>query len=79
MGLLAMTRFARGEDKTVLAWIDGVAATAVAFTLVVDLLRGRPVLSMVAALPIVAGLLIWWNRAGRPTGVEDVEAQAECA
>nr|WP_272926786.1 MULTISPECIES: hypothetical protein [unclassified Streptomyces] len=43
------------------------------------LLRGWPVLSMVAALLIAAGLYVRWNRAGRPTGIEDVEAQAETA
>jgi hypothetical protein len=79
VGLLAMTRFARGEGKPVLAWINGIAAAAVAFTLVVNLLRGWPVLSMVATLLIAVGLFIRWNRAGRPTGIEDVEAQAESA
>ncbi|WP_079174915.1 amino acid permease [Streptomyces malaysiense] len=77
VGLLAMTRFARSEDKPVLAWVNGVAATAVAFTLVVNLLRGWPMLSMVATLLIAAGLYVRWNRAGRPSGIEDVEAQAE--
>ncbi|MEV5801788.1 hypothetical protein [Streptomyces collinus] len=79
MGLLAMTRFARSESKPVLAWINGIAAAAVAFTLVVNLLRGWPVLSMVATLLIAAGLFIRWNRAARPTGIEDAEAQAEAA
>ncbi|MDX2591313.1 hypothetical protein PV343_03170 [Streptomyces sp. WI03-4A] len=79
MGLLAMTRFARSESKPVLAWINGIAAAAVAFTLVVNLLRGWPVLSMVATLLIATGLFIRWNRAARPTGIEDAEAQAEAA
>ncbi|MFF4500404.1 amino acid permease [Streptomyces sp. NPDC001401] len=79
IGLLAMTRFARGEGKPALAWVNGLAAAAVAFTLVVNLLRGWPVLSLVATLLIAAGLYIRWNRAGRPTGIEDVEAQAEAA
>ncbi|MFF9396166.1 amino acid permease [Streptomyces griseoluteus] len=79
VGLLAMTRFARDESKPVLAWVNGIAAAAVAFTLVVNLLRGWPVLSMVATLLIAIGLFIRWNRAGRPTGIEDVEAQAEAA
>jgi hypothetical protein len=79
VGLLAMTRFARGEGKPALACINGIAAAAVAFTLVVNLLRGWPVLSMVATLLIAAGLYLRWDRAGRPTGIEDVEAQAESA
>ncbi|WP_234367310.1 MULTISPECIES: amino acid permease [Streptomyces] len=77
VGLLAMTRFALGERKPALAWVNGVAAAAVAFTLVVNLLRGWPVLSMVATLLIAAGLYLRWNRAGRPSGIEDVESQAE--
>ncbi|MFF3511645.1 amino acid permease [Streptomyces sp. NPDC002573] len=77
VGLLAMTRFARTENKPALAWVNGIAAAAVAFTLVVNLLRGWPVLSMVATLLIAAGLYVRWNRAGRPSGIEDVEAQAE--
>ncbi|MFE3634162.1 amino acid permease [Streptomyces cellostaticus] len=77
VGLLAMSRFARTESKPALAWINGIAAAAVAFTLVVNLLRGWPVLSMVATLLIAAGLYVRWNRAGRPSGIEDVEAQAE--
>ncbi|MFF7984047.1 hypothetical protein ACFZDK_33870 [Streptomyces sp. NPDC007901] len=74
-----MTRFARREGKPALAWVNGLAAAAVAFTLLVNLLRGWPVLSMVATLIIAAGLYVRWNRAGRPTGIEDVEAQAEAA
>ncbi|TQJ92533.1 hypothetical protein [Streptomyces sp. SLBN-31] len=77
VGLLAMTRFALREGKPALAWVNGVAAAAVAFTLAVNLLRGWPVLSMVATLLIAAGLYFRWNRAGRPTGIEDIEAQAE--
>ncbi|MFF7881492.1 hypothetical protein ACFZDJ_22705 [Streptomyces sp. NPDC007896] len=79
VGLLAMTRFARTERKPALAWLNGIAAAAVAFTLVVNLLRGWPVLSRVATVLIAAGLYVRWNRAGQPTGIEDVEAQAETA
>ncbi|MDX3225494.1 amino acid permease [Streptomyces sp. ME19-01-6] len=79
VGLVAMARFARRERKPALAWVNGLAAAAVAFTLVVNLLRGWPVLSMVATLLIAGGLYLRWNRAGRPTGIEDVEARAEAA
>ncbi|MFF7601463.1 APC family permease [Streptomyces mirabilis] len=79
VGLLAMTRFARTERKPALAWLNGIAAAAVAFTLVVNLLRGWPVLSLVATVLIAAGLYVRWNLAGQPTGIEDVEAQAETA
>ncbi|MFF0558365.1 amino acid permease [Streptomyces sp. NPDC004266] len=77
VGLLAMTRFARTERKPVLAWLNGTAAAAVAFTLVVNLLRGWPVLSLVATMLIAGAFYVRWVRAGRPSGIEDVEARAE--
>lgn len=77
VGLVAMTRFARREQKTALAWLNGLAAAAVAFTLAVNLLRGWPMLSLAATVLIAAGLYAQWTRAGRPTGIEDVEARAE--
>ncbi|MFF7984069.1 amino acid permease [Streptomyces sp. NPDC007901] len=77
VGLLAMARFATRENKTALAWVNGLAAAAVAFTLAVNLLRGWPMLSLAATLLIAAGLYARWTRAGRPTGIEDVEARAE--
>jgi amino acid transporter len=77
VGLVAMARFARRERKTALAWLNGLAAAAVAFTLAVNLLRGWPMLSLAATLLIAAGLYVRWTRAGRPTGIEDVEAHAE--
>ncbi|MEV0535974.1 amino acid permease [Kitasatospora sp. NPDC050463] len=77
VGLLAMTRFARGERKPLVAAVNALAAAAVAFTLVVNLMRGWPVLSLVATLLIGGGLYICWVRAGSPNGIEDVERQAE--
>ncbi|MEV6940784.1 amino acid permease [Streptomyces sp. NPDC051172] len=77
IGLIAMARFAHRERKPALAWMNGLAAMAVAFTLLVNLLRGWPVLSLAATLLIAGGLYIRWTRAGRPTGIEDVEARAE--
>ncbi|MCX4452368.1 amino acid permease [Streptomyces sp. NBC_01728] len=77
VGLVAMARFARRENRTALAWINSLAAAAVAFTLGVNLLRGWPMLSLAATLLIAGGLYTRWTRAGRPTGIEDVEAHAE--
>jgi hypothetical protein len=77
VGLIAMARFATRESKTALTWVNGLAAAAVAFTLAVNLLRGWPMLSLAATLLIAAGLYARWTRAGRPTGIEDVEAHAE--
>ncbi|MGW3248421.1 amino acid permease [Streptomyces sp. NPDC001070] len=79
VGLLAMSRFARTERKPALAALNALAATAVAFTLLVNLLRGWPVLSLAATLAIGGALYVRWVRAGRPTGVEDVESRAEAA
>ncbi len=77
VGLVAMASFARTENKPGLAWVNGLAAGAVAFTLAVNLLRGWPVLSLAATLVIAGALYIRWARAGRPSGIEDIEAQAE--
>ncbi|WP_107481109.1 amino acid permease [Streptomyces sp. IMTB 2501] len=77
IGLVAMARFAHREQKTGLAWMNGLAAAAVAFTLAVNLLRGWPMLSLAATVLIAAGLYARWTRAARPAGIEDVEARAE--
>ncbi|WP_460105379.1 APC family permease [Streptomyces sp. YKOK-J1] len=77
VGLVAMARFARRAGKTALAWVNALAAVAVAFTLAVNLLRGWPMLSLAATLVIAVGLYARWTRAGRPTGIEDAEARAE--
>ncbi|MFJ9948346.1 amino acid permease [Kitasatospora sp. NPDC091207] len=77
VGLLAMARFARSERKPALAAVNALAAAAVAFTLVVNLLRGWPVLSLVATVLIGGGLFVRWVRAGSPSGIEDIERQAE--
>ncbi|MEU9154957.1 amino acid permease [Streptomyces sp. NPDC048417] len=77
VGLLAMARFAHRERKAALAWMNGLAAVAVAFTLTVNLLRGWPVLSLAATLLVAGALYARWTRAGRPTDIEDVEARAE--
>ncbi|MDF9816639.1 amino acid permease [Streptomyces sp. SPB162] len=79
VGLLAMTSFARTEKKPALAWVNALAAAAVAFTLAVNLLRGWPLLSLAATLLIAGGLYARWVRAGRPTGIEDVEGRSESA
>jgi hypothetical protein len=77
VGLLAMTRFARSEHKPALASFNALAAAAVAFTLAVNLLRGWPLLSLAATLMIAAALYVRWTRAGRPSGIEDIEVEAE--
>ena len=54
-----------------------VGAAAVAFTLIVNLQRGYPLLAL-AGTVFVAAVLYWrWFRAGRPRGIEAVEREAE--
>jgi len=43
----------------------------------VNLARGYPLLSLATTALISAGLHRLWRRAGRPTGVEDIELRAE--
>ena len=70
-GLLAMARFTHRRGETGLAALNVVAAVVVAFTLIVNLLRGYPLISMAATVLIGAGLYWRWVRAGRPLGLEE--------
>jgi amino acid transporter len=75
MGLLAMARLARGKP-----WSRGLnllGAGVVGFTLVMNLARGWPVLSLGVALLIALGLYILWVRAGRPRGISVAVQHAE--
>ena len=72
-GLTAMARFSLRERRRVLAAINIGGAVAVAFTLVVNLARGYPLLSMAATAVIAGALYRLWVRAGRPAGVKEVE------
>ena len=79
VGLLAMARFSRRERSYGSLILNGVGALVVAFTLVVNLARGRPIVSVLAALLI--GLLLHrlWVGAGRPRGIASVLVGAEHA
>lgn len=72
-GLAAMARFSLRDRRMALAAINVAGAIAVAFTLVVNLARGYPLLSMAATAAIAATLYTLWARAGRPAGIEEVE------
>ncbi|MEU8727298.1 hypothetical protein [Streptomyces antimycoticus] len=54
------------------AAVNLVGAVAVAFVRVVNLSRGEPIASLVAAV-----LHRMWVKAGRPRGIRDVTAEAE--
>jgi amino acid transporter len=72
-GLLAMARFAHRSNNRLLTATNLLGALAVAFTLVVNLARGYPLIA-IGGTVLVAGFLYWrWVRGGRPRGVEAIE------
>jgi amino acid transporter len=76
-GLLAMARFSRRRGSRLLTATNLLGAVAVAFTLIVNLARGYPLIA-IAGTMLVAGFLYWrWVRAGRPRGIEAIEREAE--
>jgi len=76
-GLLAMARFSRRRGARLLTALNIAGAIAVAFTLIVNLARGYPLLAIAGTL-LIAGVLYWrWVRAGRPRGIEAIERKAE--
>jgi hypothetical protein len=76
-GLTAMIRFSLHDKRRSLAAVNALGAISVLFTLAVNLGRGYPLLSLAATGVIALGLYLAWRRAGRPTGIEDVERLAE--
>jgi hypothetical protein len=72
-GLTAMARCSLRDGRAGLAAINIAGAIAVAFTLVVNLARGYPMLSMAATALIAGALYSLWVRADRPSGIEEVE------
>jgi hypothetical protein len=76
-GLVAMSRFSVRDRRYGFLVVNVVGAAAVGFTLVVNLTRGDPIVSIAAALIIAAGLYWQWVRAGRPRGIRNVAAEAE--
>jgi hypothetical protein len=58
-------------------FLNVAGALVVAFTLHANLTRGLPIISLAAAVLIVA-LLYWaWAKAGKPRGVRNAAAEAE--
>jgi hypothetical protein len=76
-GLLAMAKFFRAERRRLLQTTSVVGALAVVLTLAVNLARGYPVVSLLAALALAVTLHAFWVRAGRPRGVAQAERMAE--
>jgi amino acid transporter len=76
-GLLAMTVFSARERRYGHLVVNLVGVVAVGFTLIVNLARGEPIVSLAAALLIAAVLYGLWVRAGRPRGIRTAAAEAE--
>jgi amino acid transporter len=78
-GLLAMARFASDEGDRAIVALNSLAILAVTFTVVVNVARGYPLVSL-AAMGLIAGLLYrQWRRAGRPGGTAAVERASPIA
>lgn len=76
-GLVAMSRFSWQDRRTGPLVINLTGATAVGFTLVINLARGEPIISMAASLVIALGMYLLWVQAGRPRGIRHVAAKAK--
>ncbi len=75
--LLAMAKFSREEDSRLNFVVNLFGAGIVVFTIIVNLRRGYPIFSLIAAAGIALGLYALWVRSGRPRGVAEAEAEAE--
>ena len=76
-GLLSMALFSHRDRRRGYLIMNIAGAAVVAFTLIANLSRGLPVISLAAALIIAAVLYGAWVRAGRPRGIRNVAAEAE--
>ena len=76
-GLLAMARFSHRRGRRLLTATNVLGAAGVAFTLLVNLERGYPLISIGAAIVVAAALYLRWVRSGRPQGIQSVERSAE--
>src|SRR2546428_12805842 len=78
-GLLAMASFFRAEGRRLLLAASALAAATVTVTLAVDLARGYPNVSLLAARPLAATPPTLLGRAGGPSGGPDAQRPAETA
>ena len=76
-GLLAMLKFSRHQHKRGAMVLNTAGALLVGFTLVVNLARGYPIVSLVAALLIAVTFYRLWVKAGRPRGISMADRVAE--
>ncbi|MCY7326220.1 MAG: hypothetical protein LH605_08835 [Microbacteriaceae bacterium] len=76
-GLIAMATFSKQDGRRGYFALNVFGAVVVGFTLVANLTRGYPLVSLAATLLIASALFWMWVRAGRPRGVRNVAAEAE--
>lgn len=76
-GLLSMALFSHRDRRRGYLIMNIAGAAVVAFTLIANLSRGLPAISLAAALIIAAVLHGAWVRAGRPRGIRNVAAEAQ--
>ena len=76
-GLLAMARFSHRQGNALLTATNVVGVVVVAFTLVVNLARGYPLIAIAGTVLVAAVLYRRWVKAGRPRGIEAIERHAE--
>jgi hypothetical protein len=76
-GLLAMSVFSWRERSWGFLAVNIVSVGAVVLTLVVNLRRGYPIASLIAAAAVAGLLWYLWVRSGRPSGVSEAERRAE--
>jgi hypothetical protein len=74
---LQIVRFTHRRGARLLTITNLLRAVGVAFTLLVNLERGYPLLALGGTV-LIAAILYWrWARAGRPRGIEAIEREAE--
>lgn len=74
-GLLAMAVFSYREGKRRSFAINATGALIVSFVLVINAVRGLPLVSLVASLMIALCLYLLWVKSGRPRGVSKTVAR----
>jgi len=77
LGLLSMVQFSRWEHRPLSLAVNLLGTLVVSVTLVMNLLRGWPLLSLAGAFVVAGSLWVLWVRAGRPRGISLAVQQAE--
>lgn len=76
-GLVSMALFARKDHQPGFLVLNTAGALVVTFTLIANLSRGLPLVSLAAAITIAGLLYRAWSKAGRPRGIRNAAAEAE--